>query len=85
MPLDHAHSVLKISSICQLRREGKVNELYCFETWGQQALDFLEAFVGEPAFIVCNSVGGDDLKGKCCDLAWLRYRPMSSHVKALAH
>ncbi len=39
-------------------RDLGVNKLYSFETWAQQALDFLEASVGEPAFIICNSVGG---------------------------
>ena len=35
-----------------------MNKLYCFETWARQSLDFLDSFVGEPAFIICNSVGG---------------------------
>ncbi|KAK9905695.1 hypothetical protein WJX75_004737 [Coccomyxa subellipsoidea] len=35
-----------------------VNKLYSFETWAQQALDFLDVSAGEPAFIICNSVGG---------------------------
>ena len=39
-------------------RDAGVNKLYCFETWARQSLDFLDAFVGEPAFIICNSVGG---------------------------
>ena len=40
------------------RRDLGVNKLYSFETWAQQSLDFLDAFVGEPAFLICNSVGG---------------------------
>ncbi|CAL8471802.1 g11344 [Coccomyxa elongata] len=39
-------------------RELGVNKLYSFETWAQQALDFLDAAVAEPAFVICNSVGG---------------------------
>ena len=40
-------------------RDLGVNKLYCFETWGRQLLDFAEDFVGgEPAFLICNSVGG---------------------------
>ena len=34
------------------------NALYSFETWGAQAVDFLKAVVGGPAFLICNSVGG---------------------------
>ena len=30
---------------------------YTFETWGQQIADFCQAVVGEPAFLVGNSVG----------------------------
>ena len=42
-----------------VRRDLGVNKLYCFETWSQQLLDFMESFVGqEPVFIICNSVGG---------------------------
>lgn len=41
-----------------LHRELGVNKLYSFETWAQQALNFLDAAVGEPAFVICNSVGG---------------------------
>ncbi|MEO0458517.1 MAG: alpha/beta fold hydrolase [Cyanobacteria bacterium P01_A01_bin.114] len=30
---------------------------YTFETWGQQILDFCETVIGEPTFIVANSIG----------------------------
>ena len=40
-------------------RDLGVNKLYCFETWARQVLDFIGHFVGEePAFLICNSVGG---------------------------
>ena len=40
-------------------RDLGVNKLYCFETWARQVLDFIASFVGEePAFLICNSVGG---------------------------
>jgi hypothetical protein len=45
--------------VCVNDRDHGVNKLYCFETWAQQSLDFLDSFAGEPAFIVCNSVGGE--------------------------
>lgn len=32
--------------------------LYTFEVWGQQLLDFIDEVVGEPTFLVSNSVGG---------------------------
>lgn len=38
------------------------NELYCFETWASQVLDFVKEVVGAPAFLICNSVGGALLK-----------------------
>ncbi len=31
---------------------------YDFDTWGSQVTDFLSAIVGEPAFLVGNSIGG---------------------------
>eukprot|EP00891_Asterochloris_glomerata_P009833 jgi/Astpho2/9833/Aster-03797 len=34
------------------------NGLYNFETWGQQLADFIDQIIGEPAFLLCNSVGG---------------------------
>ena len=40
-------------------RQYEVNELYNFETWGEQLSSFVEEVVGEPAFLICNSVGGD--------------------------
>lgn len=39
-------------------RQFEVNELYNFETWGDQCVQFLEREVREPAVLVCNSVGG---------------------------
>lgn len=30
---------------------------YTFETWGQQILDFCEQVVGQPAFLIANSIG----------------------------
>ena len=36
-----------------------MNELYNFETWGRQLSAFIEEVVGEPAFLICNSVGGE--------------------------
>jgi pimeloyl-ACP methyl ester carboxylesterase len=30
---------------------------YTFETWGQQILDFCQEVIGEPAFLVANSIG----------------------------
>lgn len=39
-------------------RDFAVNELYNFETWGDQCVQFLEREVKEPAVLVCNSVGG---------------------------
>lgn len=32
--------------------------LYTFDTWADQLNDFIEHFVGEPAFLVTNSIGG---------------------------
>jgi pimeloyl-ACP methyl ester carboxylesterase len=34
------------------------NEIYCFETWGRQIVDFVDEVVGEASFVACNSVGG---------------------------
>jgi hypothetical protein len=39
------------------------NELYCFETWAAQVLDFVREVVGAPAFLICNSVGGAERRG----------------------
>ncbi|KAK9868847.1 hypothetical protein WJX84_007219 [Apatococcus fuscideae] len=40
-------------------RDHLPNSLYTFETWGQQLLDFMEQKMGgDPAFLICNSVGG---------------------------
>ena len=39
-------------------RSAERNTIYCFETWAQQILDFIDEFIGEPAFVVTNSVGG---------------------------
>lgn len=40
-------------------RQYEVNELYNFETWGRQLSAFIEEIVKEPAFLICNSVGGN--------------------------
>lgn len=40
-------------------RQYEVNELYNFETWGRQLSAFIEEVVKEPAFLICNSVGGN--------------------------
>lgn len=40
-------------------RQYEVNELYNFETWGRQLSAFVEDVVKEPAFLICNSVGGN--------------------------
>ena len=34
------------------------NSIYNFENWARQLNAFIEEIVGEPAFIMCNSVGG---------------------------
>ena len=39
-------------------RQYEVNELYNFETWGRQLSAFVAEVVKEPAFLICNSVGG---------------------------
>ncbi|EFJ52272.1 hypothetical protein VOLCADRAFT_55777, partial [Volvox carteri f. nagariensis] len=39
-------------------RSAPPNSLYCFDNWGEQLTDFIQQKVGEPAFVVCNSVGG---------------------------
>lgn len=39
-------------------RQFPPNELYCFETWAAQVLDFIQEKVQAPAFLICNSVGG---------------------------
>ena len=46
-------------------RDFAPNGLYNFETWGQQLADFIDQVVGEPAFLLCNSVGGEPA---CCCL-----------------
>jgi pimeloyl-ACP methyl ester carboxylesterase len=40
-------------------RDFPEGSLYTFETWAQQLLDFCEEFTGGPAFMICNSVGGE--------------------------
>lgn len=35
------------------------NTIYSFDTWGEQLRDFITQRVGEPATLVCNSVGGE--------------------------
>lgn len=39
-------------------REAAPGSLYTFEVWGAQLLDFIDQLIGEPAFLVSNSVGG---------------------------
>ncbi|CAN0084889.1 unnamed protein product, partial [Scytosiphon promiscuus] len=34
------------------------NSIYSFETWSDQLRDFASEVVGQPVFLVCNSVGG---------------------------
>lgn len=34
------------------------NSLYTFEVWGAQLLDFIEQKIGQPTFLLTNSVGG---------------------------
>ncbi len=64
------------------RREQGVNKLYSFETWARQSLDFLDAFVGEPAFIICNSVGGGMLHAFAVCLAGSLY---GGHIACPLH
>ena len=61
-------------AVCAGRR--RTNTIYCFETWGHQILDFIDAFIGEPAFVITNSVGGACLAALCSTLliratAWI--------------
>jgi hypothetical protein len=37
---------------------GPQNAIYNFENWARQLNKFIEEVIGEPAFIMCNSVGG---------------------------
>ncbi len=39
-------------------RNYKVNEIYNFQTWADQTLEFINDVVKEPCILVCNSVGG---------------------------
>ena len=32
--------------------------VYTFDNWARQVLAFIDEVVGEPAFLICNSVGG---------------------------
>ena len=41
-----------------LRSELEQNAIYNFENWSRQLRAFAAEVVGEPAFIMCNSVGG---------------------------
>jgi hypothetical protein len=47
--------LLEGSTCC---RQAAPGSLYTFEVWGKQLLDFIDEIVGEPAFLVSNSVGG---------------------------
>ena len=46
-------------------RDFAPNGLYNFETWGQQLADFIDQVIGEPAFLLCNSVGGEPARQIC--------------------
>jgi len=39
-------------------RQPPAQSLYTFESWGRQLLDFIDQKIGEPTFLVSNSVGG---------------------------
>lgn len=39
-------------------RTRQVNEIYNFENWAEQTADFVKKVVRQPAYLVCNSVGG---------------------------
>jgi len=39
-------------------RKQEMNSIYNFSTWGEQLVDFVEEVVGQPSFMICNSVGG---------------------------
>ena len=47
------------------------NAIYNFETWGTQLTDFIQEVLGEPAFILSNSVGG---RPQCLSLLSLTNR-----------
>ena len=53
---------IHVQPVC---RDFAPNGLYNFETWGQQLADFIDQVIGEPAFLLCNSVGGEPA---CCCL-----------------
>uniref|UniRef100_M0ZZX5 Hydrolase, alpha/beta fold family protein n=1 Tax=Solanum tuberosum TaxID=4113 RepID=M0ZZX5_SOLTU len=40
-------------------RELGVDNFYSFETWGSQLNDFCKDVIGDKAFFICNSIGGD--------------------------
>lgn len=39
-------------------RQQPINTIYNFSTWSRQLRDFTAGVIGEPATLVCNSVGG---------------------------
>ncbi|GLC34735.1 hypothetical protein PLESTB_001229200 [Pleodorina starrii] len=39
-------------------RSAPANSIYSFDNWGDQLADFIQQRIGEPTFVVCNSVGG---------------------------
>lgn len=39
-------------------RNGLPNAIYNFETWGQQAADYVAERINAPSLVICNSVGG---------------------------
>ena len=55
--------------------------LYTFDNWARQLLDFMDEVVGEPAFLITNSVGGACLMP--CLLACLRSRQRSRQLTYL--
>lgn len=46
------------------------NSLYCFDNWGAQLVDFISEQVQAPAYIICNSVGGEGCEGLLQPGAW---------------
>ena len=52
---------------------GERNGIYNFENWSRQIRAFCEEVVGEPAFVMCNSVGGvAGLQAAVDDARWIR-------------
>jgi hypothetical protein len=52
---------------------GERNGIYNFENWSRQIRAFCEEVIGEPAFVMCNSVGGvAGLQAAVDDARWIR-------------